>query len=405
MLRGNGAFDRVVRHLFPPVVIVFAVVFSLTSCSKEKPQPMKMPPVPVITIAAVQKTVPVIVEAIGNVESYSTVAIKAQVNGELKRVHFREGQDVNKGDLLFTIDPRSFQAQLKQAEAALARSTAQLENARVDADRYESLVKKGYVAKEQYDQFRTNALTLEATVTADKAAVENAKIQLDYCYIHAPVSGRTGSLVANEGNLIKANADTAMVVINQIQPIYVTFAVPEKNLPEIRERMKKGRLQVDAFITKDYSKPFHGMLTFVDNVVDAATGTIKLKASFENREKALWPGQFVTAHITLSNLQNATVVPSQAVMTGQQGQFVFVVRDDTADIRPVSAGVEYEGMTVIEKGIEPGDQVVVDGQMRLMPGAKVELKKPGDKQSGADDNQKTVSGSSKKPANEPNASR
>jgi len=375
---GNKFNRKLMRLLAAFAAVVISAVF-MPACSKPQPQQMQKPAVPAVIGSVTQKTVPVQIEAIGNAESFSTVAIKAQINGELRRVHFREGQDVKKGDLLFTLDPRPFETQIKQAEAALARTTAQLENARAEADRYEALVKKGYVAREQYEQFRTNAATLEATVTADRAAVDNAKLQLAYCYIHAPVSGRTGSLVANEGNLIKANADTAMVVINQIQPIYVTFSVPEKNLPEIKERMKSGKLVVEAFVGKDYTKPFSGVLTFVDNAVDSTTGTIKLKASFDNKDRALWPGQFVTARITLSNLQNAVVVPSQAVLTGQQGQFVFVVKNNTADMRPVTAGITYEGMTVIEKGLTPGEQVVTDGQMRLTPGAKVEVRQPGDK--------------------------
>jgi multidrug efflux system membrane fusion protein len=361
--------------------IIFMIILGtalLPACSKGKEkQQRKKPAAPVSVSAVTQQTVPVQIEAIGNVEAYSTVAIKAQINGQLMRVHFREGQDVKRGDLLFTIDPRPFQVQIKQAEANLARSTAQMENARADATRYEALVKKGYVAKEQYEQFRTNALALDATVSADRALLDNAKLQLAYCYIHTPVTGRTGSLAVNEGNLIKANADSAMVVINQIQPIYVNFSVPEKNLQDIKSRLKSGKLAVEAFVSKDNSRPFHGVLTFVDNTVDPATGTIRLKATFDNRERALWPGQFVAIRITLTTIQSAVVVPSQAVQTGQQGQFVFVIKDDTAELRPITAGITYNDMTVIEKGLAPEEQVVTDGQMRLMPGAKVEIRKPG----------------------------
>jgi multidrug efflux system membrane fusion protein len=314
------------------------------------------------------------IRAIGNVEAYSTVGIKSQVGGTLMSVHFKEGQDVNKGDLLFTIDPRPYEAALKQAEANLAKDNAQLENARVGVRRYAELVKKGYVAQEQYDQIRTNSEALEATVNADKAAVENAQLQLRYCYIYSPLTGRTGSLISYEGNLIKANADSSMVVINQIQPIYVSFSLPEKNLSGIKQYMAEGKINVEAFVSQENEKPENGILTFVDNAIDAATGTIKLKATFDNRDRVLWPGQFVAIKITLSTIHDAVVVPSQAVQTGQQGQFVFVVKEGSAELRPVTAGIIYEDTVIIEKGLSPGEQVVTDGQMRLMPGAKVEVK-------------------------------
>src|SRR3990172_5946415 len=262
------------------LVLVVLGTLSLTACSKKKPGPAIKPAGPVTAKAVVRKTVPVQVTAIGNVEAYSTVSVKAQVGGQLSRVHFREGQDVKKGELLFTIDTRPFEAQIRQAEANLARSTAQMENAREDARRYAELVKKGYVAREQYEQYRTAAVALEATVRADKALLENAPLQLSYCYIHAPVAGKTGSLIVNEGNLVKSNADTPLVVINQIQPVYVTSSVPERDLPEIKKYMAVGKLKVGAFITVEDPDPEKGLLTFIDNAVDAATGTIRLKATF-----------------------------------------------------------------------------------------------------------------------------
>ncbi|MBI4848672.1 MAG: efflux RND transporter periplasmic adaptor subunit [Nitrospirae bacterium] len=350
----------------------------LSACSNDKAkQPLKMPPVPVTVGTVIQKPVPVQLRAIGNVEAYSTVGIKAQVGGTLMRVHFKEGQDVNKGDLLFTIDPRFYEAMLKQSEANLARDSAQLEHARVEVRRYEDLVKKGYVAQEQYDQIRTNFAALEATVNADKAAVENAQLLLKYCYIYSPVTGRTGGLISYEGNLIKANADTSMVVINQVQPIYVTFSVPEHDLAEIKKYMAMDKIKVQAVINNDAANPVEGVVTFVDNTVDTATGTIKLKATFDNREKRLWPGLFVNITMVLTTLPNAIVVPSQAVQTGQQGQFVFIVKEGAAELRPVETGIIHDDMTVIEKGLAPGEQVVTDGQIRLMPGAKVEIKGSG----------------------------
>lgn len=339
-------------------------------------QSTQFPPVPVSVAAAVKKQVPVHLHVIGNVEALSTVAVKAQVGGVLTKVHFKEGQDVNKGDLLFTIDPRPYEAALKQAEANLARNRAQLDNARQEARRYEELVKKGYVAQSQYDQVRTTADALDAAVSAEKAAVENARLQLSYCFIYAPISGRTGSLIAHEGNLIKANADTAMVVVNQVMPIFVNFSVPERYLSDVKKYQSQGRLKVEAFVEKN-SKPVEGALTFIDNAVDQSTGTIRMKATFDNRERRLWPGQFVDVVLSLTTIPDAIVVPSQAVQTGQQGQFVFVIRDDsTAEARPVTAGISSEGATVIERGLAVGETVVTDGQMRLIPGARVEVKKP-----------------------------
>jgi membrane fusion protein, multidrug efflux system len=348
----------------------------ITSCSKDKPQQsLKNMAVPVTVGTVIKKSIPVQISAIGNVEAYSTVGIKSQVGGTLMRVHFKEGQDVSKGDILFTIDPRPYEAALKQAEANLAKDNAQLENARLQVSRYDDLVKKGYVAQEQYDQIRTNSAALEATVSADKAAVENAQLQLKYCYIYSPLTGRTGSLISYEGNLIKANADTSMVVINQIQPIYVTFSVPEQNLQEIKKYMATGNLKVEAFISNEEQNPEEGRLTFIDNTVDAATGTIKLKATFSNNDKKLWPGQFVNVTMTLSTQSDAIVVPSQAVQTGQQGQYIFVVKDDlTVEQRPVEVDKTINDEAVIATGLKGDEKVVTDGQLRLVPGAKVEIK-------------------------------
>jgi multidrug efflux system membrane fusion protein len=307
--------------------------------------------------------------------------VKSQIGGTLIRVHFREGQDVNKGALLFTIDPRPYEAALKQAEANLAKDKAQLENARKEVQRYAELVKKGYVAQEQYDQISTNAASLDAIVNANIAAVENARLQLKYCYIYSPLTGRTGDLAANEGNLIKANADTAMVVINQVQPIYVTFSVPEQNLSDIKKYMSAGKLTVEAFLSKEDESPEQGVLTFVDNAVDTATGTIKLKATFANKGRKLWPGQFVNTVLTLTSQPDAIVVPSQSIQSGQKGQYVYVIKSDlTVEDRSVAVGRALDGETVIEKGLQADEKVVTDGQLRLLPGAKVEIKKKNEAQ-------------------------
>jgi multidrug efflux system membrane fusion protein len=352
----------------------------VVACDKKAPPPKK-PAAPVTAAVVVQKTVPVQIRAIGNVEAYSTVGVKSQIGGELAKVHFREGQDVNKGDLLFTIDPRPYEAALKQAEANVAKDTAQLANAREEVRRYAELVKKGYVAQEQYDQIRTNSAALEATMNADKAMVENAMLQLKYCYIYSPITGRTGYLQSNQGNLIKANADSPMVTINQVQPVYVTFSVPEQYLGEIKKFMATGKLKVGASSGSGENHPEEGVLTFVDNSVDVTTGTIKLKATFVNRQRRLWPGQFVNVSLTLSSQPDAIVVPSQAIQTGQSGQYVFVIkRDLTVDARPVTVARSLDGESVIGNGLQAGERVVTDGQLRLVPGAKVEIKN--DAQSG-----------------------
>ncbi|MBM4135789.1 MAG: efflux RND transporter periplasmic adaptor subunit [Nitrospira sp.] len=362
-------------EVFVCSILLILLITILSACSKGKSQPPPKQAVPVTAATVVQKTVPVQISAIGNVEAYSTVSVKSQMGGVLTRVHFKEGQDVYIGDILFTIDPRPYEAALKQAEANLAKDTAQLENARVEARRYGELVRKGYVAQEQYDQIKTNAAALEATVTADRALVENARLQLKYCYIYSPINGRTGNLIANEGNLIKANGDNPMVVINQIQPVYVSFSVPEQYLAEIKEYMSSGKVKVEAIIAKDEDRPVEGVLTFVDNAVDTSTGTIKLKATFGNKDKCLWPGQFVNVVMILTTQPNAVIVPLHAIQTGQKGQYVFLIKNDlTVESRSVVITRTINNEAIVEKGLQSGDKVVTDGQLRLVPGAKVEVK-------------------------------
>lgn len=332
--------------------------------------------IPVTVTGVVQKSVPLQVAAIGAVEAYSTVSVRAQITGTLTRVHFKEGQDVKRGELLFTIDPRPFEATLRQAEATLARDSALLENAREQARRYAELVKKEYVSREQYDQVRANANALEATVEADRAAVETAKVQLSYCTIYSPIDGRVGSLLVNEGNLVRVNDTTPLVVINQISPIFVTFSLPEQNLAEIKKRMVGTTLKVRATIPESEDRPEEGALSFIDNVVDRTTGTIKFKGTFGNGDRRLWPGQFVRVALTLSVQSNAIVIPSQAVQAGQDGQHVFVLKTDSeVELRPVVVTRSFGGEAIIGKGLKPGEKVVTDGQFLLGPGSKVQVKK------------------------------
>jgi multidrug efflux system membrane fusion protein len=331
--------------------------------------------VPVLVATAVQKTMPLQIRAVGNVEPYSTVSVKSQVTGLLNQAHFKEGQDVKKGQLLFTIDPRPFEAALKQAEANLARDNAQLQNAREQARRYDELVKKQYVSREQYDQIRTNADALEAVAEADKAAVENARVQLSYCYIYSPIDGQAGTLLVYEGNLVRVNDANPLVIINQIMPIYVTFSVPEQNLADIRRHMAAGTLNVDARFPADEGRPEAGGLGFIDNAVDRTTGTIKLKAEFKNTDRRLWPGQFINVALTLRTQSDAVVVPSEAVQVGQDGQHVFVIKPDkSVEVRPVVVARTDEGEAVIAQGLQAGEQIVKEGQFLLGPGSRVEIR-------------------------------
>jgi multidrug efflux system membrane fusion protein len=334
--------------------------------------------VPVLVATAVQKSVPLQIRAVGNVEAYNTVSIKSQVTGALQQAHFKEGQDVKKGQLLFTVDPRPLESALKQAEANMARDSAQLKNLREQVRRYAELVDKNYVSREQYDQIKTNADAAESVVDADKAAVDNAKVQLSYCYIYAPVSGRVGSLLVNEGNLIRLNDGTPLLVINQINPINVTFAVPEQNLADLKRHMASGKLKAEARFQSDEGRPEQGVLAFVDNAVDRSTGTIKLKAEFSNQERRLWPGQFVNVALTLATQADAVVIPSEAVQVGQEGQYVFVVKaDKRVEVRPVTLGSTNEGIAIIAKGLAVGEQVVREGQFLLGPESRVDIKDPG----------------------------
>jgi multidrug efflux system membrane fusion protein len=330
------------------------------------------PAVPVTVGQAMVKTMPVEIAVIGRVEPLQTVAVRAQVGGQLLRVAFQEGQDVDKGALLFAIDPRPYQAALDSARARLARDQAVSQKADADVRRYTDLVAKEYVTKEQFEQTQATAQSLRATLLEDRAAVESSRLQLEYCTIHAPISGRTGSLNAHAGNLIKPNDDTPMVVIHQIRPIYVGFAVPESKLPEIKRRQEQRQLEVTAAAPDTGAAPSRGELTFVDNQVDRTTGTILLKATFQNQDRSLWPGQFVNVVLTLARQPAALVVPARAVQNGQRGQFVFVVKQDsTVEPRPIEVDRTVGAEAVVARGLAPGERVVTDGQIRLAPGVRV----------------------------------
>ena len=346
----------------------------LPACGGGQQQRRVQPAVPVTVAKVVQKTVPVTFRAIGHVEAIATVAIKARIGGELQKVWFTEGQTVPKGAMLFTIDPRQYEAALRLAQAQLEKDRALLEKAEADIKRYEGLVKQDFVTKEQYDQIIATAASLRAGVAADQANVDNARLQLAYCAITAPVEGRTGTLNVKVGNLVKADDTTPLVTINQIRPIFAAFSVPAQLLPQVTKH-NGNRIAVTATLPQNTGVPEEGALTFVDNAVDTATSTILLKATFANQDERLWPGQFVDIVVTLGEETGRIVAPAPAVQTSQQGQYVFVVKDDqTVELRPVKVDRMDEAEAVIEKGLTGGETVVTDGQLRLVPGAKVEIK-------------------------------
>lgn len=384
------------------VPFVLALCFAAgTGCNKQAEGPqaaMQMPPTPASVAKAVQESIPFEVRAVGTVEAVATVQIKSQVEGQLLRANFSEGQMVSKGQLLFEIDPSryrealrqaeaavaQYKAEIQQAEATLARDLAQARNADAEAGRYEKLVAAGDISASQHDRVKTNAEALRESARAAKAqiersrasleaamaAVNRAKLDLSWCQITSPITGRAGSVLAHPGNIVKAN-DTTLVVIHQVAPTYVSFTVPEPHLPAIRRAAAAGKVPVRALV--EGGDPASGLLTVIDNAVDPATGTIRLKATFDNRDARLWQGQFVNVAVTLDTVRDATVVPAEAVQSGQQGNFVYVMKaDGTAELRPVTAGHSFEHRTVIEQGVKPGETVVTDGHLRLYPGAKIQ---------------------------------
>jgi len=322
-------------------------------------------PVPVTVAQVERRTIPIEIESIGTVIAATTVQVRSQITGEMTAVHFKEGEDVKQGQLLVSLDKRPLQAALEQAQATLARDQAQARNARAQASRYLDLQQRGIATKEQVDQITAQAAALEATVNADRAAVDSAKVQLEYASIDAPISGRTGLLQVHPGNLIRANDTTPIVTINRITPVYVSFAVPEAQFPQLKHYLAQGELKVRAKAPDELGGPSFGRVNFIDNAVDVTTGTIKVKGTFPNQDLRLWPGQFVNVVVTLSQDPDAVVVPAPAVQVGQQGQYVFVVKtDQTVELRPVTVARSNGTNAVIKDGVKPGETVVTDGQLR-----------------------------------------
>ena len=379
-----------------------AAPLALAACSASKaPAPGPRPAVPVTIAAAVLESVPIEVRAIGNVEPSAIIQIKSQIAGELLKVHFTEGQVVSQGQLLFEIDPRPYQQALLQAEAALARDRAMLQQSQAnlardqvqaktsttDAARYDQLLKEGIVSQTQQEQARSSASVLDESVRADRAAIDSAraalnsdqaaidkaKLDIEYCSIHSPIAGRAGNLLVDAGNLVKDNADNPLVIIHQVAPIFVSFGVPEQYLNEVRRNGALGKLPVDIEPQDTPGKHVRGTLSVIDNTIDKTTGTIRLKAVFPNLDGLLWPGQLVNVTLTLGERLNATVVPSEAVQSGQKGQFLYVVKNDqTVEPRNVKVGMTVDRKVVIDQGVAAGENVVTDGQLLLYPGARIE---------------------------------
>jgi multidrug efflux system membrane fusion protein len=367
-----------VRHAAPFV----ALAVLAAACRKDAPPPR--PTVPVSVAPVAQRSVPQEISAIGTVTPIQTVAVRAQVSGTLLKVAFQEGDEVQSGQLLFQIDPRPFQAALDMAQANLAKDAAQLVNARQQVARYQQLVRNDLATEEQFDQLKANADAAEAAVTADSAALQTARLNLEYTTIKARITGRTGSLLLREGNLVPVNGATPLVVVNQIRPIAISFSVPQKYLDDIQRYSARSRLAVEIRPADDTTAAQRGTLSFINNQVDTATGTIQLKATFENTDRKLWPGEFVAARLVLSVERDVLTIPSQAVMTGQAGTYVYVVNPDrSVRTQDVTVGRSAGDFVVIEKGLVNGQMVVTDGQLRLVPGAKVEVKGGGDSGRGA----------------------
>jgi len=359
------------------VAVVLFAYFGTEIRANERKAPKGSPAVPVSVAQVTQEAVPFRLQAIGNVEAYSTVAVKARVDGQIVEVGFKEGEEARKGQVLFKIDPRPFEAAMRQAEANALRDAAARDQARSQEKRYQELLEKNFVSKEAYAQIRTNAAVAEATAGASLAALDNARLNLEYGTIRAPIEGYAGKIQIQMGNLVRANDVNPLVVINQVRPIYVNFSVPEQRLAEVREHMASRQVAVEALAPGSDHAAASGTLIFVDNAVDPSTGTIRMRARFPNKENLLWPGQFVNVSVRLFEQADAITIPSRAVQTGPEGQYVYVVdRSMVVDVRRITVQRTEGERAIIASGLAKGEQVVTQGQLRLGPKTRVQIGKP-----------------------------
>lgn len=339
--------------------------------------------VPVLAGTAETRSVPVYVEGLGSVQAFNTVTVKARVDGQITNVFFREGQDVKAGDSLFQIDPRPFQSALQQAEAAKEKDEAQLQSAQLDLDRTTRLLAQNFQTRQTYDQQKAAVAQLQASLKADQAQIDNAQLNLDYSLVKSPIDGRTGQRLVDVGNLVQTAQSSALVNITQLRPIFVSFTVPSVRLDDIRKSQANAPLKVIAYAQDDKTELAQGELTLIDNQVDVATGTIRLKAQFDNAGEPLWPGEFVSARIVLATREDAVTVPEQAVMQGPNGSYVYVLKDDdTAQRRAVEIAATQEGVAVVSRGLTAGERIVLEGQYRLTDGAKAKVAAPQQAQAG-----------------------
>jgi len=360
-------------------VVVMIVIWRLSS-GTEAPNAAAQTPAPGIPVTAgtvAAQNVPVFLQGIGTVQAYNMVAVKSRVDGQIVKVDFKEGQDVKAGDPLFQIDPRPFQAALEQAQAAKQRDEAQLTGAQLDLDRYEKLIGSGWQTRQSYDQQKAQVGQLQAAIKGDEAQINTAKLNLSYSDIRSPIDGRLGARLVDKGNLVHANDNTALVTISEVKPIFVSFTLPQATLDDIRENNDKAPLVVLAYNGDGTKQLAEGKLTMIDNAVDQATGTIRLKARFDNDEERLWPGAFVSARVILSVRKDVATVPSQTVQQGPNGHYAYVIKpDDTVERRAVDVASIQDGIAVVTKGLAAGERVVVDGQYRLTNGARVKISAP-----------------------------
>jgi multidrug efflux system membrane fusion protein len=370
----------IMKNLIAGVTIFALTACSLfTSCSNTSQEAGgakagRERTIPVTVADVVMKEMPIEIKTFGNVQSPSSVQIKAEVGGNLAKVHFRKGQNIRQGDLLFSIDPRSYKATLDQAKANLERDRALEENALLNAERSKELLKRGFISRSDKDKAQADADALSAVVKADEAAIVNARLQVERCSIRSPINGKAGDRLVSEGTLIKEN-DVPMVTINQIHPIEVFFSIPQADLPAVRNQMSQRKLKVRASLPRVNSPPEEGNLFFVDNTIDKGTGTVQLAGIFSNDRELLWPGQYVNVTLVLAVQKDALVVPSIAVQAGREGKFVFAVKpDNTVEVRPVTVRMTAGSETVIEKGLQAGERVVTDGQLGLVPDTRIEIK-------------------------------